>query len=112
MKYIISLTFILILTSCSDKFDKGVWMQNSNDKSDNPRFDMIDDLKNNYLKIGMASQDVHSLLDQPTYIDTNKYGIHWTYPIGSNPGMHIDPYSIIIEFDSLGKYTGTDLIKH
>lgn len=112
MKYSSFLLILLILTSCTKEFDKQVWIKSSNDDPENPRYHMIEDLKKNYLRIGMSSEQVYNLLGQARYIDTNKLGIQWTYPIGSNPGMHIDPFSLVIEFDSVNEMTGTEIIKH
>ena len=112
MKSIILLSILIIVISCSHKFDKKVWVNNTNNKSDNPRFGMIKDLQKNYFKKGMSNRDIFKLLDKPRFIDTNSYGIEWTYPIGSNSGLNIDPYSFIIQFDSLGNFNSTEIIKH
>jgi len=108
------ISIILLIISCnSKKFNKVVWLKNQNQNNDNPRFYMIKDIQNNYLKKGISTNnDVVYLLGNPIETDTFQNQIRLKYSIGSNSGMHIDPYSIIIQFDSLNKYLGMDIIKH
>ncbi len=112
MKILLALIAILTLSSCGNSYDKDVWLKNANDKSDNPRFEMIDNLREDYLVKGISSSEVNGLLGIAEEIDTTKFGIHWSYSIGSNPGMHIDPYFLMVDFDSTGHLIETRIIEH
>lgn len=112
MKKLIVIGTLLICISCKQKYDKNIWVKNEHQNTDNPRFDMMEDLMKNYLLKGTSSDKVFELLDKPKDIDTNQLGIHWTYPIGSNPGFHIDPYYLVIDFDSTGNLTATRIEEH
>lgn len=112
MKHTLTILIILTLFSCRNSYDKGVWLKNENQKPDNPRFDMVEDLKSNFLIKGISFDEVKGILGKAGTIDTNHLGIHWTYSIGSNPGMHIDPYYLVIEFDSSGQLTETRISEH
>jgi outer membrane protein assembly factor BamE (lipoprotein component of BamABCDE complex) len=102
---------LIIATSCKSKFDKETWIENKNSDHDNPRFDMVDDLKNNHLKSGMTRKEVVDLLGLPQY-DTTDNDFEYQYEIGSNPGVHIDPYFFIVEFDSNGRLHNTRVEEH
>jgi outer membrane protein assembly factor BamE (lipoprotein component of BamABCDE complex) len=108
-----SVLFIFLLSTfgCSSKFDKELWLKNQNSNPDNPRFAMIDDLSKNYLKKGMGRSEIVKLLGSPAY-DTIDNPYDYTYEIGSNPGLHIDPYFLVIEFDSSGRLSNFRTEEH
>ncbi|MGE6220003.1 hypothetical protein ACQKCH_09265 [Nubsella zeaxanthinifaciens] len=112
MRNLIIILTILTLAGCKKNYDKDIWTKNANQNSDNPRFDMTEDLRKNYLLKGTKSKKVFDLLDKPENVDTTEFGIHWTYSIGSNPGFHIDPFYLVVDFDSTGKLTETRIIEH
>jgi hypothetical protein len=104
MKKVIFIFLILFLViSCKNKFDKEKWMKNNNDASNNPRFEMVNDLKKNYLCVGKTTLiDIDSLLGKPysQFKDTFHKTTEYKYEIGSNPGFHIDPWYLTLYFDS------------
>ncbi|WP_291723646.1 hypothetical protein [Bernardetia sp.] len=112
MKYLLIMFIVVTCMSCKQDYNKDIWIKNQNQSSDNPRFEMTKDLRENYLLKGMSIDTVFSLLDEPKYIDTIESRIQWTYPIGSNPGFHIDPYYLVIDFDSTGHLIETDMHVH
>ena len=112
MRHLIIILAVLTLTVCKQNYDKDIWIKNANQNSDNPRFEMTEDLMKNYLLKGTNSDKVFEFLDKPEVIDKTDFGIHWMYSIGSNPGLHIDPYYLGIDFDSTGKLTETRIIEH
>ncbi|MBX3163925.1 MAG: hypothetical protein KF900_05550 [Bacteroidetes bacterium] len=112
MKYLVTILTIFIFSGCQPKYDRETWVKNENQKSDNPRFDMVEDLRQNYLLKGTSFKKVYELLDKAEIIDTAEYEIHWTYSIGSNSGFHIDPYYLVVDFDSTGHLIATRIIEH
>ncbi|GEM_PF-1610127 len=112
MKKLIVIGTLLMSMGCKQRYDKDIWMQNEHQNADNPRFEMTEDLTKNYLHKGMKPLQVLDLLGRPQFMDTNELGIHWTYPIGSNPGFHIDPYYLEIDFDTTGNLAATHIIEH
>ena len=57
-------------------------------------------------------EQTSNCLGRPQYVDTTKSGIHWTYPVGSNAGFHIDPYFLEITFDSTGQLKDVEVLEH
>ena len=57
---------ILTLTFCHSqeelKFDRDVWLENNNDKANNPRNKMVNDLISNELQRGMSNEQIEQLL--------------------------------------------------
>lgn len=102
---------LIIVISCKSKFDKETWSENDNNNYDNPRFGMVKDIEDNYLKSGMTKKDVVDLLGLPQY-DTMESPFEYEYRIGSNPGMHIDPFFFIVIFDSKGRFSTTRIKEH
>jgi len=111
MRQYVFCIFLVTASACSSKFDKDVWLKNQNSKSDNPRFDMVDDLVKNYLERGMERKEIVQLLGLPTY-DTAEYVFEYSYQIGSNSGFNIDPYFLVIEFDSKGQMIDSRVEEH
>jgi len=111
MKYAYLLLLPGLLCACNSKYDKTAWVANANQHSDNPRYDMIDDLKQHYLLKGASTTQVLDLLNKAEEIDTSELGIHWAYPVGGNPGFHTDPCYLIVDFDYTGHLTGTRIIE-
>jgi outer membrane protein assembly factor BamE (lipoprotein component of BamABCDE complex) len=103
--------FLIISIGCESRFDKATWLENDNSNHDNPRFGMVEDIRNNYLKLGMTKKEVVDLLGLPQY-DTTQSAFEYQYKIGSNPGMHIDPYFLIIDFDSKGQFFNSRIEEH
>ena len=101
----------LVTFSCKPKFDKEIWLKNQNDNDDNPRFDMVNDLTENHLKRGVNRKEVVNLLGLPLY-DTVDNRLEYSYAIGSNPGMHIDPFYLIVAFDSSGRMVHVRIGEH
>jgi len=73
---------------------------------------MVEDLRKNYLLKGIEAKFVINFLDKPQNIDTTEFGIRWSYSIGSNSGFHIDPYYLVLNFDTTGKLLDTEISKH
>jgi hypothetical protein len=112
MKIIVTILVILSFVSCRNTYDKEIWSKNANQNSDNPRFDMVKDLQQNYLLNGVSADKILDLLGKAESIDTTEFGIHWTYSVGSNPGLNIDPYYLVVDFDSIGHLTETRIVEH
>jgi hypothetical protein len=113
--FTIIILMLLSLASCNGRFDKESWASNNNQASNNPRFEMVEDLTNNTLTIGKTKyQQSIDLLGKPylEYIDTITKTTESKYEIGSNPGMHIDPWYFTLHFDSNGILTKTEKARH
>jgi len=100
------LFFISFISACSyKKFDQKVWLEYSDwSKSavKNPRMNMIDDLSNNYLKVGMPKSEVIRLLGdnyecQKDDTITSEYKNACKYQIGEDFTGDVD--SFVIFFD-------------
>ena len=105
---------MILCFGCKAHFDKEKWLKHP-DRTDskNPRFDMVDDLCKNIIVKGKTNAlEIVKLLGKPWQVDTLKTSIEYQYPIGSNSGFHIDPYSLVIEFDKDNLVVDTRLIKH
>ena len=112
MKDIVFIAYIIVIFGCGHKFDRSIWLLNENQDSNNPRFEMAKDLKSHYLGRGMTSSQVIELLGKPASTDSLKTGFKWLYGIGSNVGMHIDPYYLQIRFDSSWHLLTADIVEH
>jgi hypothetical protein len=114
IRLITIISIVILCIGCKAHFDKEEWLKHP-DRTDskNPRFDMIDDLRKNIIVEGKSNVvEIESLLGNPWRVDTIKSGIEYQYSIGSNPGVHIDPYSLVIEFNRDNIVVNTRLIKH
>jgi len=58
------IVFLFLFSGCVTKlkFDEGLWKISNQCKEDNPRQYMLEDLKTNFLKIGMPTNDSIKLL--------------------------------------------------
>ena len=70
------------------KFDKGVWQScYGSDSADNPRGQMFDDLRKNYLRKNMSKAEVTELIGKPDYEDRTDL---FSYKLGFWSGFRID----------------------
>lgn len=104
-------TFMIILSmfmSCSifnsesdyslAKFDSQVW-KDYNESSDNRRYEMIDDLFDNYLYEGMSQTEVSELLGTPHSESSDSYTYYIGWPPNSGSLFRIDGDVLCIEFE-------------
>lgn len=83
IKIIFVTTLMIVLSACTDKnFDSHEWKSWSEQTGEFAlRWDMCDDLIDNYLSIGMTKKDVVELLGMPT-TDCNKPNCDVIYELG------------------------------
>jgi hypothetical protein len=83
IKLIFLTAFILMLTACTDQnFDSHKWLAWSEKGGENSlRWDMCDDLIDNYLLIGMTKREVVALLGAPMS-DCDKENCDIVYGLG------------------------------
>ena len=64
-----ALIFLILFSGCASsnlEFKKDLWLNSDKCEQDNPRHRMIENLKTDYLKIGMQKDDATNLLGNET----------------------------------------------
>ena len=81
-------------------FDRKLWIDNyDNQNPDNPRAEMIYDLKKNYLKTEMTRREIIQLLGKPDRRDEKHF---MSYLVGMQ-GFAADPGQLEFEFNGEAK---------
>lgn len=92
------------------KFEPQIWASfNNSMESDNPRGQMFDDLKGNYLHKGMTQQEVLNLLGPPDFKNSKDL---FSYNLGMWSGFRMDYDSLDIKFNAQGLVTEVHRLQH
>jgi len=101
---------IIYLSGCSlfepsdyslSKFDSAQWIEYGTE-GENIRYEMINDLFNKHLSIGLKKEIVNDLLGTPDYINEsgNEYSYYLGWPPNSGSFMRIDGEVLSIFFQN------------
>ena len=83
------------------RFDIAKWRANApGDCNDNYRRQMVEDLSENYLRVGMSPGNVRWLLGPPEYVETFRGNRQWIYDTGV---IVSDCLSLVVRFGREGR---------
>lgn len=89
-------------------FNRSVWLQAANDDWKNRRGPMTDDLRRHYLRQGMTKSAVRKVLGRSSHSENDqKRGDVDYYSIGAWGLFPIDPYCLVIQYDTAGRLVST-----
>lgn len=95
---------VALFLSCS-KFDSRAWKEHSDEsETDNPRWEMVDDLQMKLSESTMTETEIRELLGKPTYEKRHNNEIFLYYTVGWRFAFSIDPDFLVIRLNSNAIY--------
>ncbi len=92
------------------KFDRDLWQScYGSDGRDNPRGQMFDDLRKNYLRKNMSKDEVIALIGKPDCEDRAEFS---SYKLGFWSGFRIDLDTLDLEFSKEGRLKKFYRVQH
>jgi hypothetical protein len=92
------------------KFDRNLWQScYGSNSQDNPRGQMFDDLRKNYLRKSMSKAEVIALMGKPDYEDGAEF---ISYKLGYWSGFRIDLDTLDLRFNKEGKLRKFYRVQH
>jgi len=99
---VIAITWPFIQEWRPGKFNRDVWIKTTEDV-DAPRIAMGKQLEASGTLIGMTKRQVSTQLGKPQQVVSNaEYMTEWTYRLGTEGGLRLDPLSLDIAFNKEG----------